>query len=151
MPRRLLVTSALPYVNGHIHIGHMVEHIQTDIWVRFQRLVGNQVAYICGDDAHGTATMNSARKEGRSEQDIIREMGKAHVADYAGFDIRHDHYGNTDTASNRELVYDLWAKLRAQDLVAEREVTQLYDPQAGAFLADRFVKGTCPICGALDQ
>ncbi|MBA2482391.1 MAG: methionine--tRNA ligase [Planctomycetes bacterium] len=150
-PRRLLVTSALPYVNGHIHIGHLVEYLQTDIWVRFQRLVGNQCAYICADDTHGTATMIRARQESRSEADIIREMSKAHQDDFAAFDIRFDHYGSTDSASNRTLVGEFWSALRASGRVAEKEVTQLYDPKAGTFLADRFVRGTCPKCGAADQ
>jgi len=151
MPRRLLVTAALPYVNGHIHIGHLVEYIQTDIWVRFQRLRGHQAAYICADDTHGTATMIRARHEGRSEQDIIRDMATAHQADFAGFEIAFDHYGSTDSPANRAVVYEIWAALRAAGCVVERDVTQLYDPKAGSFLADRFVKGGCPRCGAADQ
>jgi methionyl-tRNA synthetase len=151
MARRLLVTSALPYVNGHIHIGHLVEYIQTDIWVRFQRLRGREVSYICADDTHGTATMIRARDEGRTEQQIISEMSQAHQADFAAFDVRFDHYGSTDSASNRQLVNEFWAALRREGKVTERDVSQLYDPVAGTFLADRFVKGTCPKCGATGQ
>jgi methionyl-tRNA synthetase len=157
MSRQLLVTAALPYVNGHIHIGHLVEYIQADIWVRFQRLRGNRVAFICADDTHGTATMIRARQEGRSEQQIIEEMNAAHQRDFAGFGVEFSHYGSTDSASNRRLVGEIWAALRgARDdnglpIVAERDVTQLYDPKAGCFLADRFVKGTCPKCKSPDQ
>ena len=151
MPRRLLVTSALPYVNGHIHIGHLVEYLQTDIWVRFQRLVGNHVAYICADDTHGTATMIRARQEGRPESAIIAEMGKSHQDDFAAFGIRFDHYGSTDSPSNQVLVNAFWAALRTADAVVERNVEQLFDPKAGSFLADRFVKGTCPVCKTPEQ
>ncbi|MBA3846254.1 MAG: methionine--tRNA ligase, partial [Planctomycetes bacterium] len=151
MPRQLLVTSALPYVNGDIHIGHMVEHIQTDIWVRFQRLRGNTVAYLCADDTHGTATMIRARQEGVSEQQIISSASAAHRADFVDFGCVHDHYGSTDSPTNQRLVGEIWAALRASGSIAEREVTQLYDPQAGTFLADRFVKGTCPRCAAPNQ
>lgn len=149
--RRLLVTSALPYVNGHIHIGHLVEYLQTDMWVRFQNLRGNEAVYLCADDTHGTATMIAARNRGVPEATIIAEMAAAHQADFAGFGIRFDHYGSTDAPSNRELVYGIWKALRAAGHVVEKDVTQLYDPKAGTFLADRFVKGTCPKCGAADQ
>jgi methionyl-tRNA synthetase len=151
MPRTILVTSALPYVNGHLHIGHMVEHIQTDIWARFQRLSGHKVVALCGDDTHGTATMIRARQEQRSEGEIIREMSASHLRDIEGFGVAYDHYGSTDSPSNRTLVGETWAALRKGGHVAERDVTQLYDPKAGSFLADRFVKGTCPRCGARDQ
>jgi len=149
--RRLLVTSALPYVNGNIHIGHLVEHVQTNIWVRFQRLRGHDVAYLCGADTHGTATMIAARKAGKSESAIIADQVAAHVADFKGFDVDFDHYGSTDSPANKALVSEFWAALRRGGHVVEREVTQLFDPVAGTFLADRFVKGTCPKCGALDQ
>ncbi len=151
MTRRLLVTSALPYVNGHIHIGHLVEYLQTDMWVRFQQLRGHQAVYLCADDTHGTATMIAARARGVSESVIIAEMSAAHQSDFAGFGIRFDHYGSTDAASNRELVYGIWQALRDGGHVREKDVTQLYDPKAGTFLADRFVKGTCPKCGSPDQ
>jgi methionyl-tRNA synthetase len=157
MPRQILVTAALPYVNGHIHLGHLVEYLQADIWVRFQRMRGNHVAFICADDTHGTATMIRARQEGRSEQQIMAEMSEAHQRDFAGFGVEFSHYGSTDSASNQALVGEIWAALRAATdhhggaIVAEREVTQLYDPKAGSFLADRFVKGTCPKCKSPDQ
>jgi methionyl-tRNA synthetase len=157
MPRQILVTAALPYVNGDIHLGHLVEYIQADVWVRFQRMRGNHVAYICADDTHGTATMIRARKEGRSEQQIMAEMSEAHQKDFAGFGVEFSHYGSTDSASNKALVGAIWAALRAAKdhsgaaIVADRDVTQLYDPKAGSFLADRFVKGTCPKCKSPDQ
>ena len=151
MPRRLLITSALPYVNGHIHLGHLVEYIQTDILVRAHRLMGHEVGYICADDAHGTATMMAARARGVPESAIIAEMGAAHLRDFTDFGIRFDHYGSTDTPTNRDLVGRIWAALRAKGSVRTTQVTQLFDPQAGTFLADRFVKGTCPKCGATDQ
>ena len=151
MSKRLLVTAALPYANGHIHIGHLVEYLMTDMWVRYQRLQGRQAAYICADDTHGTAIMMAARKAGVPESALLAEMSQAHQADFADFGIRFDHYGSTDSPSNKTFVYELWAKLRAGGNIDQKTVTQLYDPQAGAFLADRFVKGTCPKCGAPDQ
>ncbi len=150
-PRRILVTAALPYANGHIHIGHLVEYIQTDIWVRFQKLRGNRCIYICADDTHGTAIMIRARQEGRSEEALIADMREHHVRDFAGFDIEFDNYGSTHSPANRELCAEIWSALRRAGLVAEREVTQLYDVKAGTFLADRFVKGTCPVCKTPDQ
>ena len=150
-PRRILVTSALPYANGHIHLGHLVEYIQTDIFVRFQKLRGHEAIYLCADDTHGTAIMIRARAEGRSEQELVADMRAAHLADFAGFQVAFDHYGSTDSDSNRRLCGELWQALRKRDLVVTREVRQLYDPEAGVFLADRFVKGTCPKCGAADQ
>ena len=143
-PRRILVTAALPYANGHIHIGHMVEYIQTDIWVRFQKLRGHRCIFICADDTHGTAIMIRARQEGRSEEALIADMRDAHVRDFAGFDIAFDNYGSTNSPMNRDLCHRLWAELRQGGFVTERPVTQLFDPKAGTFLADRFVKGTCP-------
>jgi methionyl-tRNA synthetase len=151
MARRLLVTSALPYANGHIHLGHLVEYLQTDIWVRFQRLQGHRVVYVCADDTHGTAIMIRARQEGRSETDWIAEMSDAHQRDFAAFGVVFDHFGSTHSEANRELCTRFWKALRAAGLVVEREVTQLFDPVAGVFLADRFVKGTCPRCGAVNQ
>ncbi len=149
--RRILVTSALPYANGPIHLGHLVEYIQTDIWVRFMRLVGHQVAYICADDTHGTAIMMRARQEGRAEDVLLAETNAAHQKDFADFDVRFDHYGSTNSESNRKLCEQFWAAFRKQGLIAEREITQLFDPKAGVFLADRFVKGTCPKCDAKNQ
>lgn len=150
-PRRILITSALPYANGHIHLGHLVEYIQTDVFVRFQKLRGHEAIYLCADDTHGTAIMIRARAEGRGERELIADMRTAHLADFAGFHVAFDHYGSTDSEANRRLCGELWQALRGNDLVVTREVRQLYDPQAGVFLADRFVKGTCPKCGAADQ
>ncbi|TVR16092.1 MAG: methionine--tRNA ligase [Planctomycetota bacterium] len=149
--RRILVTSALPYANGHIHIGHLVEYLQTDIWVRFQKMRGHDCRYFCADDTHGTAITIRARQEGRSEEDVIAEMSDAHQQDFADFDIVFDHYASTNNPSNRALCEDIWQHLREQDMVVERTVSRLFDAEAGSFLADRFVKGTCPKCGAENQ
>jgi methionyl-tRNA synthetase len=149
--RRLLVTSALPYANGHIHLGHLVEYLQTDIWVRFQKSRGNRAVYICADDTHGTAIMIRAQKEGRSEVDVIRTMQAAHERDFAGFQIEFDNYGSTNSPENEARCREIWASLRKEGLVATRDVTQLFDPEKGVFLADRFVKGNCPKCGTPDQ
>ncbi|MDX1947090.1 MAG: methionine--tRNA ligase [Pirellulaceae bacterium] len=149
--RRILVTSALPYANGPIHIGHLVEYIQTDIWVRFQKLIGNRCIYICADDTHGTAIMISAKKAGVSEEAFIARMNGEHQRDFAGFQIAFDNYGSTNCPENRELCGQFWTALRAAGLIAEKDVSQLYDPVAGTFLADRFVKGTCPKCKSPNQ
>ncbi|MCE2812738.1 MAG: methionine--tRNA ligase [Planctomycetaceae bacterium] len=144
--KKILVTAALPYANGHIHIGHLVEYIQTDIWVRFQKLNGRRCIFICADDTHGTAIMIRARQEGRSERELIAEMQAAHEKDFAGFGIEFDHYGSTNSQENYQLCSEIWGKLRSAGLIREDDVEQLYDPQVGTFLADRFVKGTCPEC-----
>lgn len=149
--RRILVTSALPYANGPIHLGHLVEYLQTDIWVRFQKLRGNRCVYMCADDTHGTAIMISARKATISEEELIARMHEAHLRDFTGFDIAFDNYGSTNNAETREICHEIWGALRKADLIHENEVTQLYDPVAGTFLADRFVKGTCPRCKSPDQ
>ncbi len=149
--RQILVTSALPYANGHIHIGHLVEYLQTDIWVRFQKLRGHRCIYICADDTHGTAIMIRARKEGVPETDLLDRMQKAHVEDFGGFDIEFDNYGSTNSAESQAVCEEIWAAIRKAGLVHEKEVTQLYDVKAGTFLADRFVKGTCPFCGLENQ
>ncbi len=149
--RRILVTAALPYANGPIHIGHLVEYIQTDIWVRFQKLRGHRCLFVCADDTHGTAIMLRASKEGRSEEALIAETQQQHERDFARFDIVFDHYGSTNAPENYELCKQFWSALRAAGLIVEREVSQLFDPAAGTFLADRFVKGTCPKCKSPDQ
>jgi len=149
--RRILVTSALPYANGHIHIGHLVEYLQTDIWVRFQKLRGHRCVYMCADDTHGTAIMISAQKQGIAEEELIARMQQAHVRDFAGFGIEFDNYGSTHSPENRELCAEIWAGLRKAGLVVEKEVSQLYDPEKQTFLADRQVKGTCPRCKKPDQ
>ncbi|MHB0960722.1 MAG: methionine--tRNA ligase [Pirellulaceae bacterium] len=149
--RRILVTAALPYANGPIHLGHLVEYIQTDIWVRFQKLRGHNCIYICADDTHGTAIMIRARQERRSEEALIAEMQQAHLRDFTAFDIHFDNYGSTNSAENRQLCGEFWQALRKQDLIVERDVAQLFDPEAGTFLADRFVKGNCPKCQSPGQ
>ncbi len=151
MTRRILVTAALPYANGPIHIGHLLEYIQTDIWVRFQKLRGNRCLYICADDTHGTAIMIRARQEGRSEEALIADMREQHIHDFAGFDIEFDNYGSTHSDENRQLCEQIWQSVTDAGLVVEKPVEQLYDPEAKTYLADRFVKGTCPVCKAPDQ
>ena len=142
--RRILVTAALPYANGPIHIGHLVEYLQTDIWVRYQRLRGHRCIYICADDTHGTAIMIRARQEGRREEDVIAQMQQQHERDFAGFQISFDNYGSTHSPENREYCAQIWQAIRQAGLVKQKDVEQLYDAQAGTFLADRFVRGTCP-------
>ena len=151
--RRLLVTSALPYANGPIHLGHLVEYIQTDIWVRFQKLRGHRALYICADDTHGTAIMIRARQEKRTEESLIAEMRESHLGDFTGFDVQFDHYGSTNSEQTRQLCHQIWGALRTAGLIVEKDVTQLFDPIEKTFLADRFVKGTCPKpdCHAPDQ
>jgi len=151
MARRILVTSALPYANGPIHIGHLVEYIQTDIWVRFQKLFGNDCRYFCADDTHGTAIMISAQKNGVTEEEFIAKMSEEHQQDFAGFGVQFDNYGSTHSDENRELCAEFWQSLRDADLVVEKDVHQLFDPEKKTFLADRFVRGTCPKCGAGNQ
>jgi len=149
--RRILVTAALPYANGPIHIGHLVEYLQTDIWVRFQKLQGNRCIYLCADDTHGTAIMMSAERENCSEEEFIGRVQQEHERDFAGFGIEFDNYGSTNSTENKALCDEFWAAFRAAGLVEQREVTQLFDPAKGIFLADRFVTGTCPTCGREDQ
>lgn len=147
----LLVTSALPYANGHLHLGHLLEYTMTDIFVRYHKMTGRRVIYICADDTHGTSIMIRARREGRSEADVIGDMSVAHQRDFSEFSIKFDHYGSTNSDATRQVCHEIWASLRANGRVADRDVTQLFDPVAGTFLADRFVKGNCPKCGAPDQ
>ena len=149
--RRILVTSALPYANGDIHLGHLVEYIQTDVWVRFQKLRGNECIYLCADDTHGTAIMMSAQRTGCTEEEWIRRVQDEHERDFAGFHIEFDNYGSTNSPENYELCKEFWQAFRDAGLVREQEVTQLFDEQQGVFLADRFVQGTCPKCGKEDQ
>ena len=152
MSRRLLVTSALPYANGSIHFGHLVEYIQTDIWVRFQKMRGHEVHYVCADDTHGTAIMLRADKEGISPQQLIARVWREHKADFDGFLVEFDHYGSTDDEHTRAISYDIYRKLRDHaKLITTRPVEQFYDPVKELFLPDRFIKGECPNCGAKDQ
>ncbi|NNE92228.1 MAG: class I tRNA ligase family protein, partial [Verrucomicrobiales bacterium] len=149
--RKILVTSALPYANGPVHIGHLVEYLQTDIWVRFQKMRENQCIYLCADDTHGTAIMISAQAKGVTEEEFIAEMQQSHLDDFSGFGIEFDNYGSTHSPENRELCERIWKSLREADMVVEEEIEQLFDVEKGQFLADRFVRGTCPKCGSTDQ
>jgi methionyl-tRNA synthetase len=150
-PRKILVTSALPYANGSIHLGHMVEYIQTDIWVRFQKMRGNQAVYVCADDAHGSAIMLRAEKEGITSEQLIDNVRAEHTTDFADFLVDFDNYHSTHSEENRALSSSIYTKLRDAGHIATRPVTQYFDPDKQMFLADRFIKGTCPKCAADDQ
>ncbi len=149
--RRILVTSGLPYANGPIHLGHMVEVIQTDIWSRFQKLRGHECYYVCAEDAHGTPIMIRARKEGTTPEELIARMKVEHQRDFEGFLIGHDNYHTTHSDENRELAEGIYCALRDAGHIARRTIRQAYDEKEGMFLPDRFIKGTCPKCGAEDQ
>ncbi|WP_145557446.1 methionine--tRNA ligase [Yersinia canariae] len=149
--KKILVTCALPYANGSIHLGHMLEHIQADIWVRFQRMRGNQVHFICADDAHGTPIMLKAQQLGIEPEQMIAEMSQEHQQDFAGFAISYDNYHSTHSDENRELSSLIYNRLKANGYIKNRTISQLYDPEKGMFLPDRFVKGTCPKCKSPDQ
>lgn len=150
-PRRILVTSALPYANGSIHLGHMVEHIQTDIWVRFQKMRGHECYYVCADDTHGTPVMLAAQKMGVSPEEMIENVRTEHLADFSGFYIGYDNYYTTHSPENRDFAAAIYRKLKDNGKIESRTIEQLYDPEKGMFLPDRFVKGECPKCHAKDQ
>jgi methionyl-tRNA synthetase len=150
-PRRLLVTSALPYANGQIHIGHLVEYIQTDIWVRYQRMQGHEVHYMGADDTHGTPIMLRAEKEGLTPKELIAKVWQEHKRDFDAFLISFDHYYTTDSPENEKLARDIYIKLRDAGLIEKRAIEQAYDPVKEMFLPDRFIKGKCPKCKAPDQ
>ena len=149
--RRLLVTSALPYANGQIHIGHLVEYVQTDIWVRFQRMRGHEVHYVGADDTHGTPIMLRAEKEGLTPKELIANVWKEHKRDFDNFLISFDNYYTTDSPENEKLAQSIYIKLRDAGLIEKRAIEQAYDPVKEMFLPDRFIKGECPKCGAKDQ
>ncbi len=149
--RKILVTSALPYANGSIHLGHLVEYIQTDIWVRFQKMRGHAVYYVCADDTHGTPIMLRAEKEGITPEALIIRVHTEHLRDFTGFHIQFDNYYSTHSSETRHFSEDIYNKLKAAGLIAVRGIEQLYDPVRNMFLPDRFVKGECPKCGAKDQ
>ena len=149
--RKLLVTSALPYANGNIHLGHMVEHIQTDVWVRFQKMRGHECYYVCADDTHGTPVMLAAQKKGISPEDMIAQVREDHLADFTGFGIGYDNYYTTHSEENRELSSEIYKALKANGKIVSRTIEQLFDPEKQMFLPDRFVKGECPSCHAQDQ
>ncbi len=149
--RKILVTSALPYANGPIHLGHLLEYIQTDIWVRFQKLKGEQCTYVCADDAHGTAIMLRAEKEGITPEQLIDRVNQEHQQDFAGFSVAFDNYYSTHSEENKALAEKIYLALEADGKIANRSITQAFDPEKQLFLADRFVKGTCPKCKTEDQ
>jgi methionyl-tRNA synthetase len=151
MPRKILVTSALPYANGPLHLGHIIETVQTDIWVRFQRMQGHDCIYVCAEDSHGTPVMIRAQTEGTTPEELITRMAAEHRADYEGFLIGHDHFHSTHSAENKAITDDLYGKLKAAGHITTRSVRQAYDEKAGMFLPDRYVKGECPRCGTADQ
>ena len=151
MTRKILVTSALPYANGSIHLGHMVEHIQTDVWVRFQKLRGHECHYCCADDTHGTPVMLAAQKQGIAPEDMIAKVREEHIADFTGFHIGYSNYYSTHSPENKQFSQDIYRALKANGKIESRVIEQLFDPEKQMFLPDRFVKGECPKCHAQDQ
>src|SRR5262245_34608168 len=150
-PRKILVTSALPYANGSIHLGHLVEYIQTDIWVRFQKMRGAECHYVCADDTHGTPVMLRAEKEGIAPEALIERVWREHTRDFAGFHVGFDNYYTTRSEATRQLSEDIYLQLKARGLIDVRPVEQFYDPVKQMFLPDRFIKGECPNCHSKDQ
>ncbi|EUJ10138.1 protein containing C-terminal region/beta chain of methionyl-tRNA synthetase [Methylophilaceae bacterium 11] len=151
MTRKLLVTSALPYANGSIHLGHLVEYIQTDIWVRFQKMQGHTVHYVCADDTHGTPIMLRAEKEGITPEALIEKVHAEHSQDFAEFLVDFDNYYSTNSEENRELASNIYKALKANGKIATKTIEQYFDPVKNMFLPDRFIKGECPKCHAKDQ
>jgi len=149
--RRILVTSALPYANGEIHLGHLLEYIQTDIWVRFQKMMGNECHYVCADDAHGTPIMLKANEMGISPEALIESVSERHQADFADFNINFSQYHSTHSEENREISSEIYNRLNAAGYIKTRTISQAFDPEKQMFLPDRFIKGECPKCGADDQ
>jgi methionyl-tRNA synthetase len=150
-PRKILITSALPYANGPIHLGHLVEYIQTDIWARFQKMRGHHCTYVCADDAHGTPIMLRAQAEGITPEQLIEKSSQEHQADFAGFNIGFDHYHSTNSPENEALAGYIYTQLKDKGHISRKTITQFYDPEKSMFLPDRFIKGTCPKCKAEDQ
>ncbi|MCO6557775.1 MAG: methionine--tRNA ligase [Gilliamella sp.] len=149
--RKILVTCALPYANGAIHLGHMLEHIQADVWVRYQRMRGNEIYFICADDAHGTPIMLKAQQLGITPEQMISEVKTEHQRDFSGFNISYDNYHSTHSPENREISEQIYKRLKANGYIKTKVISQLFDPEKQMFLPDRFVKGTCPRCKAPDQ
>ncbi|HEX9208666.1 MAG TPA: class I tRNA ligase family protein, partial [Steroidobacteraceae bacterium] len=149
--RTILVTSALPYANGAPHLGHVVEYVQTDIWVRFQRLRGHDCLYVCASDAHGTPIMLKARQEGVTPEQLIERFGAEQRRDFAEFGISFDNFHTTHSPENREVTEGIYRRLVEGGHIRRETIRQAYDEQAQMFLPDRYVRGTCPRCGALDQ
>lgn len=151
MSKNIIVTCALPYANGDIHLGHMVEHIQADIWVRFQKMQAKNCYFICADDTHGTPIMLKAEQRGITPEQLIAESYQSHTTDFAGFGIGYDHFYTTNSSENQQCAYDIYNKLKANNKIAVRTISQLFDEEKQMFLPDRFVKGTCPKCKTEDQ
>ncbi len=151
MSRRILVTSALPYANGPIHIGHLLEYVMADTWVRFMRMAGHQIHFVCADDAHGTPIMLEAQKRKIDPEEMVVQMRKEHLADFTNFNISFDNYHSTHSEENKKFSLHFYTKLQEAGLISTRSVVQLYDPQLGQFLADRYIRGICPRCKAKDQ
>ncbi|MFV9931261.1 MAG: methionine--tRNA ligase [Francisella endosymbiont of Hyalomma asiaticum] len=149
--RKILVTNALPYANGDLHLGHILGYIQSDIWVRFQKLQGNQCIFVCGSDTHGTPIMLKAKNLGITPEELAAKYSNNHQQDFANFEINFDNYHSTHSALNKEIVEDIYNKLNNKNLISKKAIAQAYDPEAKMFLPDRFVKGTCPKCKAEDQ
>jgi methionyl-tRNA synthetase len=149
--RKILVTSALPYANGSIHLGHLVEYIQTDIWVRFQKMRGHECHYVCADDTHGTPIMLRAEKEGVTPEQLIARVWQEHFDDFSAFHVQFDNYGSTNSNENKQCAQDIYCTLKANGLIEVRSIEQYYDPVKNMFLPDRFIKGECPKCHAKDQ
>jgi len=151
MSRKLFVTTALPFANGPFHIGHIMEYIQADIWVRFQRMLGNQVHFVCADDAHGAPIMLKAEAEGISPKELIARIAAGRPQYLRGFHISFDHWHSTDSPENVALSQDIYGRLKKADLIYRKPVEQFYDPVKGMFLPDRYIKGECPNCHSKDQ
>ena len=149
--RKILVTNALPYANGDLHLGHMLGYIQSDIWVRFQKLLGNKCIFVCGSDTHGTPIMLKAKSLGITPEELVAKYSNNHQQDFADFEINFDNYHSTHNTLNKEIVEDIYSKLNNKNLISKKAIAQAYDPEAKMFLPDRFVKGTCPKCKAEDQ
>ena len=149
--RNILITSALPYANGSIHIGHLVEYLQTDIWARFQNMRGNKCIYVCADDTHGTPIMLRAQKENITPEQVIERYSIEHQKDFADFSVCFDNFYSTNSDENRELANTIYNRLKSAGHITQRVIKQAYDPVEEMFLPDRFIKGECPRCGAADQ
>lgn len=148
---KLLVTNALPYANGHLHLGHILGYVQADIWVKTKKTLGYTCHYICGDDAHGTPIMINAKKNGVSPEEFIKTFYQSHLNDFNDFGINFDYYGSTHTKENQELAEYIYSKLKENNYIITKNIEQAYDPVENMFLPDRFIRGNCPKCNADDQ
>ena len=151
MTRRIFVTTALPYANGPLHVGHIMEYIHADVWVRFQRMQGHEVHFVCADDAHGAPIMLKAEADGLTPQQLIARIAAGRPRSLAGFHLSYDHWYSTDSPENTQLSQDIYARLKSAGLIYRKSVEQFYDPVKGMFLPDRYIKGECPNCHSPDQ